>query len=94
MSDVTRASAQDALARLPLATFVAGWRAIVGESHAAAVSSVGVQAANRWTTPLGSAASSYLVEMREEIGGVLLDPHGPGPLQFVSAVAARQQANS
>jgi len=34
MSDVTRASARDALAHLPLATFVAGWRAIVGEPPA------------------------------------------------------------
>ncbi|GJE69881.1 hypothetical protein [Methylorubrum podarium] len=34
MSDVMGAPAQDALAHLPVTTFVAGWRALVGEPPA------------------------------------------------------------
>src|SRR3954470_21888056 len=40
-----------------------------------------------------SDADADLVEVRQQVGGVLVDAVGAGPLQFVLAVAAREQAD-
>src|SRR5207302_10645947 len=36
----------------------------------------------------------HLVEVDEEVGGVLVHPHGPGPEQLVVAVATREQPHA